>query len=110
MKRRPKRPRNKEKTMKNTNYKTLQLFLILTVALIFAASVSAQTVSGCADKNTGSLRRIVPPAVCKSSETPVSWNIQGPTGPQGLTGAQGPQGLQGLIGAQGPQGVQGLTG
>jgi Collagen triple helix repeat (20 copies). len=96
--------------MKNTNYRTLQLFLALAAAMIFASSVSAQTVNGCADKNTGSLRRIVPPAICKSSETSVTWNIQGPTGPQGLTGAQGPQGVQGPTGAQGPQGVQGLTG
>jgi len=96
--------------MPNTNRKTLQLFLILTAIAVFAVSMSAQSISGCADKNTGSLRRIVPPAVCKSSETPVNWNIQGPTGPQGLTGAQGPQGIQGLTGAQGPQGVQGLIG
>ena len=35
---------------------------------------------------------------------------QGPTGPQGLTGATGPTGPQGLTGATGPTGPQGLTG
>jgi hypothetical protein len=96
--------------MKNINYKTPHLILVLAGILVFAASISAQTINGCADKNTGYLRRIVPPAVCKSSETSVTWNIQGPAGPQGLTGAQGPQGVQGPIGAQGPQGVQGIAG
>jgi len=96
--------------MKKINYKTPQLFLALIVTLLFAVSISAQTISGCADKNTGSLRRIIPPAVCKSSETLVSWNIQGQTGPQGLQGSTGPIGPQGVAGPAGPQGPTGATG
>lgn len=102
--------------MKNTNYKTLQLFLALTASLLFAASMSAQTVNGCADKVSGSLRRVVPPATCKNGELAVNWNIQGPQGIQGQQGDIGPQGTQGLTGTQGiqgmagPQGIQGIQG
>ena len=80
--------------MKNINYKTPHLILVFAGILVFAASISAQTINGCADKNTGYLRRIVPPSVCKSSEMPVGWNIQGPTGLQGLQGSTGPIGPQ----------------
>jgi len=96
--------------MKNTNYRPLRLFLALAAAMIFASAVSAQTVNGCADKNTGYLRRIVPPAVCKSGEMPITWNIQGPSGSQGVQGPVGPAGPQGLQGVQGLTGNDGQTG
>lgn len=50
---------------------------------------------------------------CGSNETPISWNVQGPTGPQGPQGATGATGLQGPTGETGPagpQGAQGITG
>jgi Type VI secretion system effector, Hcp len=68
----------------------------------------------------GTLRVIDPSATtntdpnafsCASNEKTISWNQQGPTGPQGPTGAQGPtgpegaQGPTGLIGPQGPAGT-----
>lgn len=40
----------------------------------------------------------------------VRFNLTGPTGPQGLTGAQGPAGPQGTTGATGPQGLTGPQG
>jgi len=40
----------------------------------------------------------------------VTWNIQGPSGPQGQTGPTGPQGAAGPVGPQGQQGIQGATG
>jgi len=36
---------------------------------------------------------------CKSSETSLDWNVQGPTGQRGPTGPSGPQGEQGLPGS-----------
>jgi len=47
---------------------------------------------------------------CRRTETPLSWNIQGPVGPQGEEGPAGPAGPQGEPGPQGPQGEQGPQG
>lgn len=87
-----------------------------------STSVRAQagnTIYGCYDKTNGQLRRVNTPADCKTSEIPISWNVQGstgPTGPQGpkgdtgATGATGPKGDTGNQGIQGPQGEKGDTG
>jgi hypothetical protein len=99
--------------MKKTSHKVGYFFLSLAVSLIFAASISAQTISGCADKVSGQLRRIIPPAVCKTNETPVNWSVEGPQGPQGVqgeTGATGPQGVKGDQGIQGETGAKGPSG
>ena len=50
---------------------------------------------------------------CKSDQTRLAINQQGPAGPigpQGAQGAQGPRGLQGLPGPQGPAGPEGPEG
>jgi hypothetical protein len=55
----------------------------------------------------GTIRIIEATATCKTQETALDWNIQGPPGPQGpqgIQGIQGEQGLQGVDGAQGPRG------
>ena len=44
---------------------------------------------------------------CTSGETTITWNQQGPAGPQGPTGPTGPQGP---TGATGPQGATGQAG
>ena len=44
---------------------------------------------------------------CKGNDTLLSWNIQGPPGPQGPQGEQGPEGPQG---SPGPQGIPGPEG
>lgn len=63
------------------------LFVLLAICyLMNAGHASAQTISGCADKISGQLRRITPPAVCKANEMAVNWSIQGPQGIQGPTG------------------------
>lgn len=85
----------------------LHIFLLLTGILMFTGSISAQTINGCADKATGALRRITPPATCKNGESPIIWSVQGP---QGAQGPQGQQGVKGDTGQTGPQGIQGLTG
>ena len=46
----------------------------------------------------------------KKNEKYISWNRQGPAGPQGAIGAAGPQGPIGLTGAIGPTGATGATG
>lgn len=47
---------------------------------------------------------------CKNNESRVSWNIVGPRGPKGDTGATGPQGPKGDKGDTGAQGAKGDTG
>jgi len=74
-------------------------------AVVYATIPSNNLISGCYMKSGGSLRVLDPSVTsCKSGETSLAWNVQGPTG---LTGGQGVQGPQG---ATGPQGIQGLTG
>ena len=41
------------------------------------------------------LRFLEPGGSCRSGETALSWNVQGPTGPAGPAGPQGPQGPAG---------------
>jgi len=62
---------------------------------------------------TGSIRIVSDTNQCRGNETPLTWNQQGPAGPQGATGPQGAQGLvgaQGAVGAQGPRGDTGPAG
>lgn len=91
------------------------------LALFAAAGVAYATIPdgngvihGCYTKSGGSLRVIDASVVnCKSTETSLNWNVQGPQGsqgPQGATGPQGPTGPQGLAGPQGPQGPAGPSG
>ena len=76
--------------------------------VVYATIPSNNVISGCYLKSGGSLRVLDPSATsCKSGETSLAWNVQGPTG---LTGPQGVQGPQGPIGPQGIQGVTGATG
>lgn len=85
-------------------YLALGLTLGLCVGGGYAlAAGQTKTITVCADKKTGVLH-LKTRGRCKSSQTRVSWNQQGP---QGLQGAPGPQGTQGPQGAQGPQGSQG---
>jgi len=43
----------------------------------------AQIVYACANKSTGELFKVASPGDCKKNQTPVSWNVQGPSGPPG---------------------------
>lgn len=78
---------------------------------------SSGVIHGCYARSGGSLRVIDATVTnCKSTETSLDWNAQGPQGPQGPagptgpTGPQGPQGPQGLTGPQGAAGPQGPSG
>ena len=68
---------------------------------------SGGVIHGCYLSN-GTLRVVdVESTTCKSNETALDWNAQGPAG---ATGPQGPQGAAGPTGATGPQGPTGATG
>jgi len=47
---------------------------------------------------------------CASGESPLNWNVKGPTGPQGVQGVQGPQGVKGDKGDPGTTGSSGAAG
>ncbi len=86
--------------------------LVVAVALLGATVASATGTSiirACVD-GLGRMRIIPANATCKSTEKILTWNQQGPPGPQGLKGAQGIQGLPGPKGAQGIQGPPGPSG
>src|SRR5437899_6445286 len=66
------------------------------VALVTAhAEPPVNPIQACYNNTNGGLRRVNSAADCRSHETPISWNIAGPAGPQGPAGAQGPVGPQG---------------
>ncbi len=69
-----------------------------------AFAVTTGTINACADRNTGALRVA---SECRTTEHALSWNQQGPAGPQGPKGVQGELGPQGLQGPPGPQGMPG---
>lgn len=74
----------------------------------------AGKLTGCYLSGSGQLRLIdveaTPAQTCRTNETQVSWNQQGPKGEQGIQGIQGVQGDQGIPGVKGDQGVKGDTG
>ncbi len=67
-------------------------------------------ISACANKKTGVLRYIAKGQCNKKTETPISWGIAGPTGPQGLKGDAGAAGEKGATGARGDTGAAGARG
>lgn len=86
--------------------------IVLGAIALAPQTAAAQALSACAGQGIGYLRLVPAGSACRSGETPVNWNIQGPQGPagpqgpQGVTGPQGPQGPQGPVGPQGPAGPQ----
>ena len=59
------------------------------VALVTAhAEPPVNPIQACYNDTNGGLRRVNSAADCKTHETPISWNIAGPAGPQGPAGAQ----------------------
>ncbi len=85
-------------------------FALALVVGIAAASIpdSAGVIHACYKRQTGRLRVIDIAARnhCKTGETELTWNQQGP---QGDPGPQGPPGPQGTKGAQGPPGSGTVT-
>ena len=93
--------------------------MVLAMALVTPSILEAatQVIDACVVKKTGALRIVSSTTSCKTkTETLLTWNISGSSGPQGPQGPIGPQGgvgPQGLVGPQGPigpSGPQGLSG
>ena len=91
-------------------------YLALLVVLVVGAgggyalaASKTKTITVCADKSTGILH-LKMRGRCKSSQTRVTWNQQGPQGAPGPQGATGATGAVGAQGSQGPQGAQGPAG
>ena len=75
-------------------------------ALAYATvSATPATINACVGPD-GSLRVPDPGRSCTRRETPLAWNVQGPTGPAGPVG---PQGIAGRDGRDGQPGSQTLT-
>lgn len=84
---------------------------LFTLGISAIPAMSAENViRGCYKRQNGQLRIIMNGDRCLGSEMMISWNIEGPQGPQGETGPQGPVGPQGDTGAQGPMGATGPQG
>ena len=85
--------------------------LLVSLLAVFAAiswvpeaSASDGLIHGCVNNRKGSLRIVGDPSECKSRETPLSWNQQGPQGEPGVDGVDGLDGMDGMDGAPGPTG------
>src|SRR5262245_52067008 len=91
-----------------TYISTMQRFLVSAVSVSLLSSaptaVYAQnnTIYACVTKNTGAVRIVATVGSCKNGESPLSWNIQGPIGPQGLPGQKGDTGATGPAGSSFP--------
>ena len=55
-------------------------------AMAVSSNGADETIHACAATRDGSLRIIVPGDSCTTKERPLSWNQQGPTGPNGVSG------------------------
>lgn len=64
----------------------------------------------CVHRGNDGVRIISESERCRSNESRIEWNAQGPEGPRGPQGVPGPQGRTGDRGPRGFQGPQGLTG
>ena len=69
-----------------------------------------ETIHACVGNHTGPTRIVDGADDCRRNETPLSWNEQGPAGPQGGAGPEGPQGPQGDPGTEGQAGPAGSAG
>jgi hypothetical protein len=61
-------------------------------------STPSTTIQACQNDTNGLLRVVSHPGDCRTGETPLSWNVQGPQGEQGPPGPPGPPGPAGAGG------------
>ena len=76
-------------------------------------SAAVPTINACVNKTTKAARISIyfhSVADCDSNEAFKQWNVTGPTGPKGATGAVGPTGAKGATGATGATGPSGGAG
>ena len=73
--------------------------LMSAAALAFAAGDAPTTIEACRNTRHGLVRIVFSPNACKSNETHVSWDVEGPAGPAGPAGPVGPPGPKGDSGS-----------
>lgn len=100
----------------------LPVGVVAALAVLFAAGTGGRMVlaglddSGggaihaCQRVADGGIRIVSEDTTCRTGETSLSWNVEGPQGPAGPQGEQGIQGEPGPAGPPGEQGPQGETG
>lgn len=71
------------------------------------AAADSGVLAACVGKQAGVMRLIDAGGTCRSGESLVTWNIQGPQGAPGAQGVPGVPGAPGSNGAPGPQGPAG---
>lgn len=101
--------------MTKRTLRTGALIAGLAFGLIAADAATAETgvINACVQQASGIVRIVGAGEECGKNWSPLSWNVQGLTGPAGATGPTGPSGatgLSGAIGATGPAGPSGATG
>ena len=69
--------------------------LMSAAALATAAGDAPTTIEACRNTRHGLVRIVFSPNACKSNETHVSWDVEGPAGPAGPSGPAGPPGPKG---------------
>lgn len=74
------------------------------------ADAEPTVIFACSANQTGLLRVVAGGVQCRSEETALHWNQQGPQGPVGPAGPQGEPGPTGPTGPAGPPGPQGAPG
>ena len=77
---------------------------ILCSLAVLAYPCQAQQINACVNKSDGTIRIVLSTDSCKKSESPLSWNMQGPPGEEGNPGQAGPVGPAGPQGPAGPAG------
>jgi hypothetical protein len=82
---------------------------VIGLALGISGASSTQQILACVNK-LGELRIVQASDECKRTESPLTWNIQGPSGPTGPQGPKGDPGSPGTPGAEGPRGLEGPVG
>jgi hypothetical protein len=88
------------KRLKNNPITMICLLLCLCAAALIVfvtvyAAPAATRIQACYNDTNGDLRRVNSAHDCRRHETPISWSIVGPAGPQGPAGAPGPACAQG---------------
>jgi hypothetical protein len=63
-----------------------------------AVTSATTTIQACKNNVNGLLRVVSDASACRTDETAISWNVQGPQGPPGPQGEPGPQGPAGAAG------------
>lgn len=89
------------------------LAAILVSGTVAYATIPGPTgvISACYSRSGGTVRVIDSSVTnCKSTETSLSWNVQGAQGPIGPEGPAGPAGPEGPAGPTGPEGPAGPIG